>query len=193
MKTSVYIVVIMLSIQLLYAIIRYNIFSDVPWEQLPIFIVNKAVAFAAISCIAISVLWKSKDNDHRKFLGLYGSLLMCLHVILSLIVLNPNYYPAFFSQQKLLFFANILLLCGAVAFIFFLTAALCSLTSSAAIVYVRPCVLIGMVLTAIHIFVLGQKGWIDPEKWYGYLPPISLLSFSIVMLAILSKMWRKRN
>ena len=196
MKQSIYIVIATLLVNLLYAILRYNVFGDVPWEQLPIYVVNKAVSISAIFCISLSVLWSklpTKRVEVRKFLGLYGFALAIFHVLLSVILLNPEYYATFFDGQKLHLWGNIIILCGALAFMFLLMAASCSVVNSpTSLVYIRPCVTIAIVFAAIHIFFRGKNSWATPHNWHGYMPPISLLSFIVVTIAIVSKGYAKK-
>ncbi|BBM82320.1 hypothetical protein UABAM_00663 [Candidatus Uabimicrobium amorphum] len=188
--------IVTLLVNLFYAILRYNVFGNVPWEQLPLYVVNKAVSFSAIFCISLSVVWSklpSKKIQVRKFLGLYGFALAIFHVLLSVILLNPEYYSTFFDGQKINLRGNIIILCGALAFMSFLIAASCSIVNSpTSLLYIRPCVTIAIIFAATHIFFRGKNTWINPYNWYGYMPPISLLSFTVVIIAIASKAYTKK-
>ncbi|XEY23369.1 hypothetical protein UABHE_001105 [Candidatus Uabimicrobium helgolandensis] len=189
------IVAVTIFFSVLYAVLRYNVFGDVPWEQLPIYIVNKAISLSAIFCISLSVIWSklpSNDVHVRKFLGLYGFVLAILHVLLSIMILSPEYYSSFFVDKKLYFFASTILLCGALAFIFFLLAASCSVIATRiSVSYISVCVSTGMLFAAAHIFLRGQNSWKTPFDWYGYMPPISLVGFATIIMAFVSKSVKK--
>ena len=190
MRKGIHITLVILLCNFAYAILRYNYFGNVDWEQIPIYIANKAFAFSAICCIALSILWGKlpvRDLKIRKFLGLYGFALSVLHVLCTLTILNPEYFPRFYTNGKLQLFANIVILCGALAFLFFLIASVCSINSANQFIYVRRCVLIATIFATIHIFARGNSSWIHPNKWYGGMPPISLLSFSVAAIALFSK------
>ena len=75
-------------ISLLYAVIRYNIAGDVPWNQFPIFIVNKATASSGIILLGLAGINNSVENRHR--LGLFASACLSLHCLLSLMLLSPS-------------------------------------------------------------------------------------------------------
>jgi hypothetical protein len=36
-----------------------------------------------------------------------------------------------------------------------------------------------MVLTGVHLFFMGYKGWLNPGGWHGGMPPISLVAFIV--------------
>jgi hypothetical protein len=56
----------------------------------------------------------------------------------------------------------------------------------------RKFLLIAMLLSAMHLFFMGYKGWLDPSGWAGGMPPISLISFVIFLIGyIINLMGRK--
>jgi hypothetical protein len=42
----------------------------------------------------------------------------------------------------------------------------------------RRVMLVAMFMAGAHLFFMGYQGWMTPGKWYGGLPPISLVSFA---------------
>ena len=44
-----------------------------------------------------------------------------------------------------------------------------------------------LALVAVHLFVLGVKGWTTPSKWPSGLVPISLLAFVIALVPLVVK------
>jgi hypothetical protein len=39
-------------------------------------------------------------------------------------------------------------------------------------------------LVACHLFIMGYDGWLQVQKWNGGLPPITLLSFLLVVSSL---------
>lgn len=46
-----------------YAILRYNIFGSVPWKEIPLYIMNKAISFTAIILFTISYSIKYQNRQ----------------------------------------------------------------------------------------------------------------------------------
>ena len=44
-----------------------------------------------------------------------------------------------------------------------------------------------MALAGGHVLVMGLSGWFAPAGWHGYLPPISLVAFIVLLFALLVK------
>ena len=44
-----------------------------------------------------------------------------------------------------------------------------------------------LVLVAIHMVVLGLKGWLAPKGWHGGLPPISLIAVTLAVIPLFIK------
>ena len=44
-----------------------------------------------------------------------------------------------------------------------------------------------LIISGGHVFVMGVTGWLNPEGWHGYLPPVSLVAFSAVLFTMLTK------
>jgi hypothetical protein len=57
--------------------------------------------------------------------------------------------------------------------------------------YRRLCT-IALSLVLLHLAAMGLPGWIDPGKWPGALPPITMLSACTVLPAIAARIVRKR-
>jgi hypothetical protein len=45
--------------------------------------------------------------------------------------------------------------------------------------------LFAMLLSGMHLFFMGYKGWVTPTHWHGGLPPISLLGFGMFVIAFI--------
>lgn len=198
-----------LALCLLYAVVRYNVLGPVPVEQIPLYITNKAVAVAALILIALAFAarriapgsrlgWVRHD---RRTLGMTGLSLALLHTALSLLLLNPTYFAKFFNELgQFTALAGASMLTGVVALVFLLVQgrvkaereSVVGLTGgkppSAGVSIARRklhglaiCVL---ALTAGHVLFMGLPGWLTPNLWHGYLPPLTLISFVIALVGL---------
>lgn len=187
-----------------YAIIRYNILKGVAWEQLPLFISNKAISLSAVVFIALSYALGSLARfwpqtfvpalSLRKFLGLFGFGLAALHGLISLLIFTPAYYPKFFLDSgKLNLVGELSMLFGVLAFFVFTIVALISFPAIAKSMdterwlRVQRIGYLGLVLVFLHVFTMGIEGWLKPAGWPGGLLPISLVAAIVIALALLLK------
>ena len=46
---------------------------------------------------------------------------------------------------------------------------------------------VALVLTAVHLFALGFKGWLKPEAWPAWMPSISLVAFVVTIIPLVVK------
>lgn len=170
-----------LAASLAYAILRYNVFGSVSWEQLPLFVGNKAISVTSLVLLGMSRV--VADRERRKDLGLAGLALALVHVLLSFVVLDRAYLPAQFTDAgKLRWGAEVSMLVGAIATALLLWLAYATLVRA---IHEQPhatSLLPGiarwmLVLVALHNLALGYAGWIDTGRWPGTMPPITLLSF----------------
>ena len=56
----------------------------------------------------------------------------------------------------------------------------------------RKFMLTAIFLSAGHVFFMGFKGWMTPEKWHGGLPPISLLAFSFFLVGFIINLFGRK-
>lgn len=189
---------------LFYSILRYNIYGEVSWNNLPLYISNKAIAFASIILIGLSYFlgplarfWPNKfvSNLHlRKHFGLLGFGLASVHTIASLLIFDSGYYPRFFQGQKLTFNGELSLLFGVLAFAVFIIVALSSSHAFSANLNavswkrIQRTGYLAYIFVLLHVFFMGYRGWTDPSHWPGGLLPISLLSFSIILFVLLVRL-----
>ena len=192
---------------LAYAVVRYHLAGDVPWRHFPLFILNKATAFAAVIFVACSYLvgkvirWHDHDKQLRlvviKFCGLMGFFLAGVHTIFSLCLLSPAYYGKFFDDGgRLTLEAEIAMSVGAIAIYFLLSPAVTTLPMMAkAIGGVRwkrsqHAGYTALALVVAHLVAMGYKGWLAPQGWHGGIPPVSLVAVVVALVPLLVK--RKR-
>lgn len=186
-------------LSVLYAIIRYHIFKDVPL----IFILkvsNKGISLASILLIAISLsigplsrkfpsIFSSIEQGKRLF-GLWGFTLAFFHSLLSLLLLKPSQYASFFSFLTLNGLGEYVLVTGFIS-LFLLAAAF---TTSFPHLYsisrrtfqiTQFAGYIGCVVAGLHVVPIGINNWHKLSTWPGYLFPITLLSFLLVLITVI--------
>jgi DMSO/TMAO reductase YedYZ heme-binding membrane subunit len=183
-------------ISLLYAVIRYNIAGDVPWNQFPIFIVNKATASSGVILLGLAGINNSVENRHR--LGLFAAACLGLHCLLSLMLLSPsNFGGKFFQATDNTFtvIGGFALLCGALGL---LGQAVLWRRSMNTVSNSSPSLINGLgrillLLAAAHVSLIGFRTWTQWSQWPGYLPPITLIMFIIAIGLAVANHRKKRS
>ncbi len=185
----------------IYAIIRYNVVGPVPWKDTVFFITNKAISMGALIILTINFMIKPLENlgvkisdqwlHSRKVLGFMGFSMLIIHVFMSLMLFKPSVYNKFFQiDNTLTLFAGISMLGGVLGFVllwvyntnfnpnFRKESELHSLISF------KSMIMLSIIFTGIHLFFMGVEGWLKPQGWHGGLPPISLISFVILVAGL---------
>jgi len=203
-KAAVLVTAAVFLISVAYTIIRYNVFGGVGAEHIPLYIANKAIALAAAILIGISFIigpfarfWPRIFVPRlplRKHFGLLGFGLAALHVLLSLIIFDPAYFPKFFAEGgKLTGQAELSMLFGGLAIFIFSIVSITSLPSveremdPKKWLFVQRLGYIAFALVMLHVFVMGYRGWLSPAGWPGGLFPISLISFVLIAFVLLTR------
>lgn len=182
---------------LAYAVVRYNIFKEVPWGNLPLWVSNKAFAMTATILVAYSFC--ADKSKPRKEIGILGFYIAIIHAIISLIILNPSYFAKFFSADgKLNFTGELSMLAGILSFSLLLIAVYKSypaVTEEAEVDLnsIRQLVLWGILLNLVHLSVMGLPVWLKVADWPGMLPPITLVSGIISIIFIANRFLRSKN
>lgn len=193
-----------------YAILRYVVFGETPWVHLPHYILNKALSFTALVLISLSfsvkpfskLIYKLADDNSLllKNLGLYGFIMALAHMILSFIAFNFDVYSKFFNDTADLTNAGGLsLLAGALAF-YVLWKLKISHKPKSKIKdisnnnLIKKLSRIGiLILLGLHLIFMGLGSWFSPEIWPAGMPPISLIAFIFVFIAlILNVLYNKK-
>lgn len=210
-KYSTRIIIITSLLSVCYAILRYHIVGEVPWKDLPFYVLNKGVALAAIILLTLSfsvgplkvmgIHMGEKWLDSRKDMGITGFVFTFVHIFMSISILNPNYYTVFFTDDGTLTLrGGLSLFAGIISFVLLwvYNISFKSVSSQAgkinsAIIY-RNFLVYGMLFSGVHLFFMGYSGWTTFYKWQGGLPPISLISFIVFAFGYLVNfMGRKKN
>lgn len=171
-------------ISLIYAVMRYNVFGLVPYEDIPLFITNKAFALAAVILLLINAI--RTDSDTR-ILNQQIKMFILMHVILSFFVFTPAYFPEYFNNGKILTQPAMMLLAGIYSFISFYTMSQVKEHKDVAQEslfkqHIKIFTLIGLL---VHIFLRGISGWLRPEIWPFGILPVSLIAFVAVLVVTL--------
>lgn len=172
-------VAVILLIAGIYACTRYVIFGSVYWIQIPVYILNKTMAVAAVFTLMISALGNlRKRGKVARDWGIITLHLTIYHAFLSLLILTPEYYD-FYWRDVLTLEGNLVMSFGAfgtycVAMLYMSRAG----TTRMAAFKVLAAFSIG-----VHIFLMAWNGWLHPENWYGHMPPISLWGFLFTLVA----------
>lgn len=177
---------------LVYSIFRYNVFKEVSWIDLPIYVLNKAISLSAVILLLLFTIDHFKDK--RRFWVDQGVILsfIIVHIILSLLILGPEYYGKFYTGFKLNWVGNITLLAGVGAFMGILIVNITAILKKIdilqqGIVHEQALIRGNLLLLGTHLFVMGFNGWLTPAHWPGYLPPISLIAFLTVVVVAMVK------
>lgn len=165
-----------------YAFIRYNILKEVSINEIPLYIINKAVSISSVILMFLSII---NSNSLSKYYGRTSVYLAVLHVFLSLIILSPTYFPQIYNENKTLMVLNsISLLLGCISLTTLLFYQLSKVVRD---ISKKSSLVLKIVLLTIsgHIFFWGIKSWLTPSNWPFGLPPITLLSFIIIIITLL--------
>ena len=203
LSISVILIVSLLSIA--YTILRYHILGTTPWSQFPLYILNKGLSLTGFILLGINFSLGPLNNigagigekwlSIRPSLGVSSFLFIFTHLFLSLILLNPANYQKFFHENGS-FTTNggLSMLAGVIAFLFLWLYTVSFQTflredqTFIKFITSRKVILVAMFFTAAHIFFMGYQGWLTPQNWPGGLPPITLVSFIIFIIAYITNL-----
>lgn len=203
MKRATTISLIVFIATMLYAVVRYNLVRSVSFDNIPLYIFNKAIALTATILIGLSFLlgplahfWPSITQHLylRKHLGVFGFGVAALHALISLILLTPAYYPRFFnSDGKLTFIGESSMLFGALAFVIFAGITVTSLPGieknmdQSRWKFIQRLGYLAYVFVLAHVALMGFRGWFRAESWQYGLASISLISALVVIFVLLMR------
>ena len=185
----------------IYAISRYVLLGTVPAYEIPIFILNKVSAVSGTLLIAFSLsigpLYRMTKIGRRillqrKDIGLAGFGFVAIHVLMTNFLAGPKYFPKFYVSDGsgLNFLGQISILMGMVALICF---TLMAVTSPDALHRdIEPLRwrklhrfgVYALAMTGLHVGVIAFPSWMTPEKWPGYLLPLTLITCVGVLTGI---------
>ncbi len=159
---------------LTYATLRYNVFKGVAWSDWPVFVLNKALALSSL-LLLVAWLVRTRRGDGERHAGVLAaaSRTMLTHIVLSVVLLTPIYFPALFTDGRLTWQAGVGVLLGVVA-----AAGLSAAGRPDAASRARRWTAGVLAFAAgCHAALFGFSSWLAPASWPGYLPPITMVSF----------------
>jgi len=178
---------VIFAVCLSYSSLRYITLGPEDISQLPLYVMNKALSWGGLATIGLSRLLGHAAV--RKQAGLIGALMIGLHVVMSMLILKPEYLRKFFDSMngmKLTGAGESSMLAGVLGlgFLAWLLWATSKQTNGRSNSDSNPSLLLRvgravLICGALHVALMGWDLWFTPEKWadYGHLPPITLLSF----------------
>ncbi len=197
-KTASRIIIIVLILCAAYAILRYNIFKGVEWSHFPLFIMNKILAFSGFVLLVLSLalepLYRKQGPQWfvtRKFMGRTGMVLIIIHVIVSFLLFRPEIYGKFFGADGTLnAVGEWSMLFGALG----ITAYILMHTSFSEMDqengfqnFVRSPFfgISALLISCLHIVIMGVEGWLTPREWHGGMPSITMVSTFVFLVGML--------
>ena len=191
----------------LYAILRYIIFKGVDPVHFPVYIMNKVFSSAGLFFLALSyTLGKmngrkgvdKKEKTHWiKNAGLLGFSLSAMHVVMTLMIMTPSYYPKFYEGDMMNLTGELSLFMGVLSLFFFTIPAITTIPFMQEAVGLKRWQkrqrmgYLGLFTALLHVAVMGFAGWIKVSTWPGYLPPITLISAFIAIVPLYLKFVRR--
>ena len=200
-KNTIIIIVASAIFAVVYSILRYNIFGQVPWKDLPFYVMNKALSLTVIVLFSVSSSYKffnrNKEQLKQKHEILVNTiepisfLLIIIHVFMSLMLFKPEVFAKFFVENGTIsLVGGISMLAGIISFVLLFMNKLNSFLNKKnnATCYFFPVAFnIIIVFIILHISFMGFNGWLTPKKWHGGMPPISLLAIAFLFLGLIIK------
>jgi hypothetical protein len=164
-----------------YAVMRYAGFANVSPIHIPVYLLNKGISMTAAFSLLMAALGLIRaQRDVFDFWRKACMNLVFLHVIMSLAVFNKGYFPKWFAGDMMTLTGELTLLMGALGVYCFWRL----LTFDMKPHIRRIMMTSASALVAGHLFVMGYDGWLQVQKWNGGLPPITLLSFLMVVSSL---------
>lgn len=178
-------VVALYAASVVYAVIRYVAFAPKNAGNIPVFIVNKAVAMAAVLCMALGFLaalrrmrGRAAGTDPATWFraGVFGAV---WHVPMSLAILDPAYFKEFFAAPADPAAPPRLSTAGELVFMFG------GLAAATVFLLLRPqwtprerwrLSLAASAVLLCHVLSMGWCRGVNMTASHAYLPPMWLLS-----------------
>jgi len=165
----------------LYTFVRYVIFGDVSPDQMPVYLLNKSIAMASTFFLFLTAISYARTQMLKvSFWGMLTLHSAYIHIILSLALWSKAYYPRFFNIDKMNLTGELMILLGILAAYTFWHI----YGARSNVIQRKILQLLSTFFVAGHLVVMGFNGWLSVEKWYGGLPPISLISFLFVCICL---------
>lgn len=172
-----------------YALLRYVILGPVPAERIPLYVLNKSLPSTALALFAVSYFRRSEEIYPRVY-GVTGTALVLAHVLLSLLLFSLRTFESFLAPSgELHLNVQLAMLVGVIG-----TLALAWQHIHARHAAARLARVVVISAAVTHVALIGGAGWLSPHQWHGGLPPITLLSALLGLVALgRARLGRKRK
>lgn len=183
----------------IYAFSRYTINHNEPWSDLPFYLLNKVLGVSSVIIMSLAYIigplakFSSKYKvyiGHRKYFGVGGFFLGCSHGLMSLLLMTPNNYAIFYNLEtgRLNWQGSLSMMFGTFALFHLSFLALISIPPVMKGMHskqwkkIQNGGIIALWITFAHIAVFGYSSWFNLDKWYGGMPPFSLVGASSIII-----------
>lgn len=187
-----------------YAFVRYNVVRSVSFEQVPLYISNKAIALTSTILIGMSFLLGPlarffpatyvKHLSLRKSIGVIGFGVASIHAIASLILFDKAYYSRFFLENgKLNWVGESTMLFGILAFLIFAIVSISSLPDIEERLQKDQWKVIqrlgyaAYVFVLLHVGLMGYRGWFQADSWQYGMASITLIACLFIVFVFLMR------
>ncbi len=192
---NIRIITAVVSLSWIYAVIRYNVLKNVEFAHLPLYVTNKSFALSAVILVCLATLKSEKHGkDYSVYLSTAGYLIAMVHMLITFILINKEYFPSLFSGGKLNIFSELSLLFGVFTFTAFTFLVIFMITRDyyrnlfGQIFTINFLNLLALTFLGFHSLLLGIKTWASPKTWPAMLPPISLIGFIAAIITIAKRL-----
>ena len=163
-----------------YAVARYNFFGDVSAENIPTYILNKSISLSSVIFLLLAGWYHARGNgEESKSWGTISLHFAMVHIVMSFVLLSESYYPKLYSADIMNLNGEACVLFGVLAAYFYV---LLSIRGRRHLFLLIKCLAAGSI--CLHLFFMGYFNWFNTTDWPGQLPPISLISFLIAVVAL---------
>ncbi len=183
-----------------YAVLRYNVFKGAPWEELPGYVANKAIAWTSLISICLSYLPGLSQKlgiklaagllPLRKYLGLYGFALASFHIVLTLSMLTAETFPSLFDGNTINEKGEYVIMFGLLCLMGLTMPAITSIKAvregmaDAKWKQIQQIGYLALAANAAHVFAVGYEWWFAPTMWPCFIPPITMLSAALSAIIV---------
>ena len=169
---------------LAYAVLRYHVVKSVPWEHFPLYTTNNVFAVVGLAGLVGSRL--ATGRERRQRYGFAGLWCTTVHVLMSLLLMTPNYFGKFYSKSgQFIWQAELSMAAGVLGEGFLLWLLIATLkTETQKQTSLVPCLARWTLLaTAMHLVFMGGAGWLNRDDWTAAkgLPAMTLLAFGLAL------------
>ncbi len=169
------------------------------------FMINQA--FTATSVLSIFISYNlstlskyenklaKKYISYKRYFGLSGFYFIILHIFFGFRIISQEVLPQFFLEDSIISsLGKIIIILGIFAFLLFLFPAISSMLEFRKKLKHNKWLILqrigylGFFIALIHASLIGYQEWLTPEKWWGSLPPISLICVILILFTLILRL-----